>query len=85
MDTRLDQNEAELGVAVLSVPLQVFADGHGLLDEEVQVLGQLRGQALLLQDAEDLVARHEANLSNAVRVPQDDTCAARMNSNLMGC
>ena len=30
MDTRLDQNEAELGVAVLAVALKVLADGDSL-------------------------------------------------------
>lgn len=30
MDTRLDQNEAELGVAVLAVALKVLADGNSL-------------------------------------------------------
>ena len=39
MDPGLDQNQPELGILVLPVPLQVLADGHGLLDEEVHVLG----------------------------------------------
>ena len=30
VDTRLDQNHAELGVAVLAVALKVLADGDGL-------------------------------------------------------
>lgn len=30
MDPRLDENEAEFGVPVLSVPLEVLADGDGL-------------------------------------------------------
>lgn len=30
MDTRLDENEAELGVLVLAVALKVLADGNGL-------------------------------------------------------
>ena len=34
----------ELAVLVLAVALQVLPDGHSLLDQEVQVLGQLRGQ-----------------------------------------
>ncbi len=59
----LDENEPELGVLVLPVPLQMLADGDGLLDEEVHVLGQVGGQSLRLQDAEDLVASDEANLN----------------------
>jgi hypothetical protein len=33
VDTGLDENEAELGVLVLSVALEVLADGHGLVIE----------------------------------------------------
>lgn len=32
MDPRLDENEAELGVFVVTVALEMLADGHGLLD-----------------------------------------------------
>ncbi len=39
VDPGLDENEPELGVLVLPVPLQMLADGDGLLDEEVHVLG----------------------------------------------
>ena len=38
----------------------------------VDVLGEVRGQSLGLQDPEDLVAGHEPNLGDAVAVPQDD-------------
>ena len=73
VDTRLNENEAELGVLVLAVALEVLADSHGLdetqsippnfhpplrpagggviathlLDQHVEVLGDLRGEALL--------------------------------------
>jgi len=45
VDTGLDQNEAELGVLVLAVALEVLADGDGLLDEHVKVLGDLGSEA----------------------------------------
>ena len=32
MDSGFDENETELGVAVLAAALQVLADAHGLLD-----------------------------------------------------
>jgi hypothetical protein len=38
VDTGLNQNEAELGVLVLSVGLEVLADSDGLLDQEPEVL-----------------------------------------------
>jgi len=34
VDTRLDENEAELGVLVLAVALKVLADSDSLLDQE---------------------------------------------------
>jgi hypothetical protein len=39
VDTRLDQDEPELGILILPVTLQMLADGNGLLDKAVQVLG----------------------------------------------
>ena len=41
--TGFDQDEPELSIAVLPVPLQVLAHRHGLLDEAVKVLGDLGG------------------------------------------
>ena len=41
VDTRLDENETELGVLVLAVGLQVLADGDSLLDQVPQVLRDL--------------------------------------------
>ena len=58
----------------LPVPLQVLADIDSLLDEGVQILGQVRGQTLGFQDAQNLVAGDKAHLGHAVRVTEDDTC-----------
>ena len=44
VDATLDENQTEFGVLVRSVGLQMFADGHGLLDEIVQIFGYFRGQ-----------------------------------------
>ena len=41
VDTRLDQDETELGVLVLAVGLEVLADGDSLFDEVPEVLGDL--------------------------------------------
>lgn len=73
MDTRLDENEAELGVHVLAVALKVLADRDGLLDEVVKVLGDLRSKTLRLEDTEDLVTSDETNLGNTLRVTELDT------------
>lgn len=45
MDAGFDQNQAVLGVAVLAVALKMLADGDGLLDQVVQVLGNFRSKA----------------------------------------
>ena len=45
VNTALDQNQTELGVAVLSVALQVLSDGDGLLDQEVHILRKRRSQS----------------------------------------
>ena len=73
MDPGFDENEPELGVLVLPVPLQMLADGHSLLDEEVDVLWQVGSEPLPLQDPKDLVASDESDLGNTVGVPQDHT------------
>lgn len=44
VDPALDQDEAELGVLVLPVPLKMLADRHGLLDKAVEILRDLRGK-----------------------------------------
>jgi hypothetical protein len=69
----LDENEPELGVLVLSVPFQMLADGDGLLDQIVQVLWELRGQAHGLHEPHDFVACDEAHLGDAVHIPEDNT------------
>lgn len=48
MDPGLDENETELGVLVLAVALKVLSDGDGLLDQHVQVLWDLGGEAFFL-------------------------------------
>ena len=62
VNPRLHENEPELGILVLPVPLQVLADRDGLLDKKVDVLRELGGHALGLQHAEDLVPSHKPNL-----------------------
>ena len=50
----------------------MLADGNGLLDEVVQVLGELRSAALLFEDAVDLLLSKEPDLGHAVLIPEDD-------------
>lgn len=70
MDTGLDENETELCVSILAVPLQVLADGNGLLDQVVQVLWDLWGETVGLEDTENLVTSDVLDLGNTVLVPE---------------
>ncbi len=68
MDAAFDKNEAELGVLILTVSVQMLSHGHGLLDQHVKVLGDVGREAVGLEDAQDLVAGNAADLRNALRV-----------------
>lgn len=73
MDSRLNQNQSELGVLVLSVSLQVLSDSDSLLDQEVQVLWDLWSQTVRFQDSQDLVTSANLSLGNTVSISQEDT------------
>jgi len=73
VDPALDEDEAELGVHVRAVPVQVLPDRDGLLDEEVEVLGHLRREAAGLEHAQDLAARDAVDQRDAVRVAEKRT------------
>jgi len=73
VDTGLDQNEAELGVLVLAVALKVLADSDSLLDQHVQVLRKIRGEAAGLEDTQDSVTSDNLDLGDSVGVTEDNT------------
>lgn len=66
----------------LSVPLQVLPHSDSLLDQVVQILRQVRGQTLGLQDPQDLVACDKAHLSHTMGIPQDHTCMDNQDQNM---
>lgn len=73
VDPALNENQAELGILVLSVSLQMLPDSHGLLDEVVEILRQVRGQSLGLEDPQDLVASDKTHLGHTMGIPQNHT------------
>jgi len=73
----LDEDKPELGIPVLAVALQMLPDGHGLLDQMVDVLRQVGGGALGLEDAQDLVSGHEPDLCHTVGITKDDSDLGR--------
>ena len=68
MDSALDKNQSELGVLVLPVPLKMLPDADSLLDQIVDVLGQLWSHALALQNTQNLVASDESNLRLIIKL-----------------
>lgn len=66
VDAAFDEDEAELGVLVLAITVEMLADVDGLLDEHVEVLGHVGGEPVGAEDAQDLVSCHLAHLSHAV-------------------
>jgi len=73
VDSGLDEDETELGIAVLTVALQVLADGNSLLDHVVQILRNVGSIASALQNAEDLIASDTLDLGNAVGISEVHT------------
>merc|ERR1740117_2669904 len=73
VDSALNANEAELGVSVLAELFKMLADSNGLLDEHVQVFGNLGGKTVLLEDSENLGAGDTLNLGDTVGISKSNT------------
>ena len=72
MDLALDQNKSELAILVLPVLLQMLADVDCLLDELVQVLGEIRAESVGLEDTDNFVSSHVLGLGNSVGITEND-------------
>ena len=73
MNTRLDADKSELGVGILSLLLQVLANLDSLLDEVVEVFGDLGGKTRLLQDSEDFATGDAFNLRDSMAISESNT------------
>ncbi len=73
MDTRFNHNKTELGVLVLAGALQVLADVDSLLNQKEKIFWNLRGQAVLLQEAENLGSSYGLDLSNSRGITKNNT------------
>lgn len=73
MDARLDENQSELAVDVLTVAFQMLADADGALDQVVKVFRNVWLQADRLHDAKDFVSVDETDLGDSMRVSEDDS------------
>ena len=72
VDTGLDHDESELGVPVLSELLQVLSDLEGLLNQVVEVFGDLGGETRLFQDSEDFTSSDALDLGDAMAISESD-------------
>ena len=70
VDAGFDENEAELGVGVTAVLVEVLAHVDGALDEAVEIFGKFGGLTVVLQDAEDLTTSDGLDLSDTHRVTE---------------
>jgi len=73
VDTRLDENQTELGILVLAVLLKVLADSNSLLDEVVKILRDARGKTVETKDAKNLGASDCLDLTDTLTVTKDNT------------
>ncbi len=73
MNSAFNENQPELGVLVLSVSLQVSAHINSLLDQEVEVLGDLGSNALHLEHTEHLSTRHGLHGGYPLCIPEQDS------------
>lgn len=60
-------------LCVVPISLQVFPDRDGLLNEEIEVLGNIGGESLGSQNSENLATSDKSHLCNAVRISQNTT------------
>lgn len=58
VDSALNKDEVKLGVLVLSVFFKVLAHGYRLLDQMVEILRDLGGHTLCLEDSKNLRTGH---------------------------
>lgn len=73
MDAGLDQDQTILAILVLTIALQVLTNGDGLLDQVVEILGNLGSQTMGTEDTNNLVTSDRLDLTNTMAITEDDT------------
>jgi len=73
VDPGLDENQAELGILVTAVLLEMLANSYGLLDEVVKILGDAGAESVGLENAHYLASSDVLYLGNTVGVTKNDT------------
>lgn len=73
MNSALYQNKLVFRRVILAIPLHVLADRHSLFDQKVEILGELRGKTVGLQNSENFVTSHIRHLTDPVSVTKQNT------------
>jgi len=73
VNSALNKDEMKLGILVLSVLLEMLAHGNGLLDEVIEVLWDLWGHSLNLEDSQNLRASNTLDLWDTEGISEGDT------------
>jgi len=73
MDTRLDKNQTELGVLVLTVALKMLTNLYSLLDKHVKILWNLWSKSVSLKDTYDLLSSYRLNLCDTIGITKDNS------------
>ena len=73
MNTALDANKTELGIAVSTELFQMLPNVDGLLNKVMEVLWHIGGHAGLFQDSEYFAASHTLDLRNAMAISESHT------------
>ena len=67
VDSRFDQNETEFGVLILSVTFQMLSDGHGLLDQVVEIFGNFWRETYADRQTISISSFWQANLQDKTK------------------
>lgn len=73
MDPAFNEDQPKFWILILPIPLQMLPDSHCLLYQVIQVLRNLRGKTVSLQDTQYLAASNALDLCNAMRVTEKNT------------
>ena len=73
VDAALNENKTVLGIGILAHLLEVLADGDGLLDEVVEILGERRGKSVAAEDAKNLGSGDTVDEGDTVGITKDHT------------
>merc|ERR1719386_639522 len=73
VDTAFAENEPKLRILILAIAIEMLANRHSLLDEMIEIFGDIRRKTIFLQDPQDLNSSDCMHLWNSEAVSQGHT------------